>query len=105
MVMNDDLDIFNMAEVMHRFVVKCHPSRGTHVLEDTAGSPLTPYQNLEERLWAKSCNVVYDCTWPVDWPVEIAVPPLSSFEAAYPEHIKQKVLDNWQNDGFKKSGG
>jgi 4-hydroxy-3-polyprenylbenzoate decarboxylase len=100
MVMNDDIDATNLGEVVHAFASKCHPIRGTHVVAEAAGHPLIPFQALEERLWSKSCNVLYDCTWPLDWPPEIAVPPRSAFNSIYPEHIQEKVINNWKNYGF-----
>lgn len=103
MVMNDDLDITDVAQVMHAFITKCHPVRGTHVVAEAAGHPLIPFQALEERLWSKSCNVLYDCTWPLDWPPEIAVPPKSAFNSIYPDHIQNKVLSNWKRYGFKEN--
>jgi 4-hydroxy-3-polyprenylbenzoate decarboxylase len=102
LVVNDDIDVYNMNEVIHAFATKCHPVRGHHIVANSAGHPLMPYQNLEERLWAKGSCVLYDCTWPVDWPVEIAVPPRSSFNAIYPKEIQDKVLENWKNYGFKE---
>ena len=101
MVMNDDIDPENLPEVVHAFASKCHPVRGTHVDDGAAGYPLIPFQNLEERLWSKGCNVLYDCTWPVDWPPEIAVPPRSAFKSIYPARVQEKVKSNWKNYGFK----
>ena len=101
MVVNDDIDIHNMNEVIHAFATKCHPVRGTHIVEHAAGFQLCPYQNLEERTWGKGSNALYDCTWPIDWPPEIAVPPKASFKDIYPEDIQQRVLSNWTNYGFR----
>ena len=100
-MVDDDVDVYNPIEVLHAFATKCHPIRGTHTVASATGNVLTPYQNLDERLWAKGSRVLYDCTWPLDWPPEIAIPPRSSFNEIYPEHIKEKVLSNWKNYGFK----
>ncbi len=100
-VTNDDVDIYNIAEVMHALCSKLHPVRGITVIPHGVGSPLLPMLNLEERLWSKGSKVLFDCTWPLDWPQEIAVPPKASFRDIYPERIKQKVVDNWTKYGFK----
>ena len=100
-VVDDDVSPYNLAEVWHAFATKCHPVRGTWTSPYATGNPLIPFQNLEERLWSKGCRVIYDCTWPIDWPVEIAVPPRSAFNSIYPKHIQEKVLANWKNYGFK----
>lgn len=102
MVVNDDIDPFNIDEVVHAFATKCHPVRGHHAVPNAAGHPLVPYQNLEERLWAKNSLMLYDCTWPIDWPVEIAIPPKASFNSIYPKELQDKVLANWKNYGFRE---
>jgi 4-hydroxy-3-polyprenylbenzoate decarboxylase len=100
-VVNEDVDVTNLAEVMHALCSKCHPVRGITVIPHAVGSPLLPMLNLEERIWSDGSKAVFDCTWPIDWPPEIAVPPKASFNAIYPERTKQKVLENWKNYGFK----
>jgi len=101
MVVNGDVDVFDINDVMHAFVTKLHPVRGITVIENAVGWPLMPYANLDERLWGKGANVCFDLTWPIDWPPEIAIPPKSSFKYIYPERIQKKVLDNWKNYGYE----
>ncbi|MDP2916842.1 MAG: UbiD family decarboxylase [Dehalococcoidia bacterium] len=101
MVVNDDIDPYNLAEVVHAFATKCHPVRGHFAVPNAVGNPLMPYQNVEERRHAKGSLILYDCTWPTDWPVETAVPPKMSFNCAFPKHIQERVLANWRKYGFK----
>jgi len=61
---------------------------------------LSPYASLEERLKMTAPQILYDGTWPVDWP-KLNIPPLSSFKTVYPEEIQQKVLKQWEEYGFK----
>ena len=100
-VVNDDIDPYNLDEVLHAFATKCHPVRGHFAVPNAVGNPLMPYQNAEERIKAKGSLILYDCTWPTDWPVETAIPPKMSFSSNYPQHIKDKVLSNWSSYGFK----
>jgi 4-hydroxy-3-polyprenylbenzoate decarboxylase len=102
MVVNDDIDAYNMDEVIHAFATKCHPVRGHFAVPNAAGNPLMPYQDAEERHWVKGSLILYDCTWPVDWSIETSVPPRNSFNNIYPQHIQDKVLANWKNYGFKE---
>jgi len=102
MVVNDDIDVYNLGEVIHAFGSKCHPVRGTHPVPYAVGNPLVPYQNYEERLWSKGCRVLYDCTWPVDWPIGVAVPQRSSFKTIYPVGVQEKILANWKRYGFEE---
>lgn len=101
MVVNDDIDPYNLNEVIHAFATKCHPVRGHFAVPNAVGNPLMPYQNREERQKAEGSLILYDCTWPADWSVETEVPPKMSFDSNYPTHIKDQVLRNWQSYGFE----
>ncbi len=99
-VVGDDVDVFNMKEVMHMFATKCHPSRGVKISDseiDFVG--LIPYINPEETRLRKTASVVFDCTWPGEWPQEI-VPRKMSFDQAYPKELQEKILGSWEKYGF-----
>lgn len=99
-VVDRDVDAFDMKQVIHAFSTKCHPGRGIAVEHyEGRGNALTPCYSAEERRRLKGASVVFDATWPEDWEEE-AIPIKSSFETTYPEAIKQKVLANWESDGL-----
>ncbi len=101
-VVEDDVDVFNMAEVIHALASKCHPTRQIKLYDQVVDpSPLNPFLSPEERKWQTGARAVFDCTWPVEWPRETAVPPRMSFKEAYPEELKERVIQNWSNYGFK----
>ena len=100
-VVNSDVDPTNMGEVGHAMATKCHPVKGTSTFERLPTSPITGFLSHEERSQGFGCGVVYDCTWPLDWKPE-HVPPRSSFNDIYPQEIKDRVLGNWGEYGFKK---
>ncbi|HKZ50324.1 MAG TPA: UbiD family decarboxylase [Dehalococcoidia bacterium] len=104
-VVEDDVDPFNMQEVIHALGTKCHPLRGITIRPREAATPLTPFLSLEERKWAIGPKAIYDCTWPLEWSRETEVPPKVSFENVYPAAIKEKVLKNWASDGFASPSG
>jgi UbiD family decarboxylase len=99
-VVDDDVDVFDMNAVMHAFVTKCHPAHGIKVREGERVIPLTPYLSLEEGRTTTGPKVLFDCTWPLEWSKETRVPPRMTFNEAYPEAVKQKVLQNWSRYGF-----
>jgi len=101
MVVNDDIDPTNLEEVIHAFATKCHPIRGTTVMERAYTSHITGFLNAFERTKGFGANVVYDCTWPLDWKPE-EIPPRASFDNIYPQEIKDKVLSKWKIYGFKE---
>lgn len=96
-VVDEDVNIYNMDEVIHALVTRCHPVRDIAVLERAVGSPLLPFLSPEERVWSKASKVVYDCTWPVEWPKE-AVPRKIAFSTAYPQEIQERVMAIWDKD-------
>jgi 4-hydroxy-3-polyprenylbenzoate decarboxylase len=100
-VVDSDVDAYNITEVLHAIVTKCHPVKGIRVEEHAVGHPLLPFLSLEERMWGKGAAVLFDCTWPLDWPKEIAIPRKASFKDIYPKEIQEKVLNKWQKYGYK----
>lgn len=102
LVLQDDVDLQNLGEVMHALATKCHPWRGINRIEHGVGSSLAPYSDLHERLWRKTGKVYYDCTWPMDWDPAIAVPPKASFNNIYSKGVREHVLKNWKEYGYKK---
>lgn len=100
-VCDEDVDPSNVDEVLHAIATKCHPTRGIMTFPQSTGNPLNPFSDLHERTYAKAPKCLLDCTWPVDWPKE-AIPKKVSFETIYPEEIKERVLSNWFQYGFKK---
>lgn len=99
-VVEEDVDVFNLAEVMHSMATKCHPRRGISVKDVYFGVPFTVSTTPEERKAGKGARAVFDCTWPPDWSREQEVPPRISFAEDYPEEVKAKVLKNWARYGF-----
>jgi phenylphosphate carboxylase alpha subunit len=101
MMVDADVDVFNMSEVIHAFASKCHPGRGI-ALEWYEGraNPLTPFYSLEERKRLKGVSVVFDCTWPLEWSDDI-IPPKVSYRNIYSKETQEKVDKNWKKYGFK----
>lgn len=101
-VVDKDVDVFDMKQVIHALSVKCHPLRGVASSEVAPGkaNELTPCYSYEERLHKKGGVAVFDCTWPPEWPKD-TLPIKSSFDDIYPQEIKDKVLKNWGQYGLK----
>jgi len=104
-IVEDDVDPFNLTEVLHAVATKCHPARGIHTLDRAAGAVfLLPFLNQHERHYGLSAKTYFDCTWPYDWDRNTEVPRKASFQS-YPEQVKQHVLDNWQQYGYTEGQG
>ncbi len=100
-VVDGDVDVFNMGEVLHAFATKCHPGRGiAYEWYEGRANSLTPFYSPEERKKLKGVSVVFDSTWPPEWPRDI-VPVKASFETIYSAEIQERIIKNWKNYGLK----
>lgn len=98
-VVEDDVDPFDLPKVFHALVSRCNPSRGIVKLEHTTGSHGLPFTSQQEKKILVGSRAYFDCTWPKDWdPADI--PQMMSFTKAYPLEVQQKVLDKWHRYGY-----
>src|ERR1043166_1639380 len=102
-VVEPDVDPTNMDEVLHAMTTKCHPVDGIYQVPHNPGFPvLLPFLAPKERLIGDAAGVIFDCTWPKDWPEE-SIPIKATFEKLWPSELQERVLANWEGYGFKKS--
>jgi len=100
-VVDEDVDVFNMAEVLHAFATKCHPGRGIgYEWYEGRANSLTPFYSPSERKRLKGVSVVFDSTWPPEWPRDI-VPIKASFKTIYSQEVQNRVIKNWEKYGLK----
>ena len=98
-VVEDDVDPFDMLQVFHALISKCHPVRGIHILDRTTAISLCPFLSKEEKETRLGAKAYFDCTWPLEWdPADI--PQRISFAEVYPLEVQQKVLDKWRKYGY-----
>lgn len=100
-VVDDDVDVFDMDEVVHAFSTRCHPGRGIHVehYQGRANS-LTPAYSAEERDTLSGATVAFDCTWPPEWDRLRGVPVKATFEHIYSDEVKRRVRERWAELGL-----
>ncbi len=93
------MDPFDLAQVIHALITKCHPYRGIVKLDHTPGTALTPFLSQHEQKYLIGAKAYFDCTWPPDWdPADI--PKRCSFENVYSSEMQQRALDKWQKYGY-----
>ena len=99
-VVDDDVDVFNMSLVIHAFSTKCHPGRGTHIhTYQGRANALTPAYSQDERVKQEGASVAFDATWPPDWPKE-STPIRATLDSMYSPEVEQKVRKRWQALGL-----
>jgi len=99
-MVDEDVDVFNMGEVIHALSTKCHPVRGVHVVTyEGRAQTLTPYYNPDERSRRAGATMLFDATWPPGLRAEDTPVP-TTFQGTFPEALKQHVLANWKSYGL-----
>ena len=101
LVVDSDVDVFNMSQVLHAFATKCHPGHGIYTAKYPYMNGLSPFLSMEERNTSQGFGVAFDCTWPDNWSKETEVPPRASFKEMYPEDMTRKIAKNWKRWGYK----
>lgn len=101
-VVEEDVDVYNLTEVLHALTMRCHPGRGITISHRETVNRLLPCLTLEEKAQLKGATVLFDCTWPREWAKE-SIPPRGTFREAYPEYIEKRVLSKWTKYGYTKT--
>lgn len=101
-VVDEDVDVFNINEVLHALSAKCSAARGITILKDEYVSALTPHLTAEERRSRKGAKVLFDCTWPVDWSRERDIAPRGFYHDNYSRELREKIETQWKEYGFKQ---
>ncbi len=102
-VVEDDIDPYDIGQVLHALATKCHPARGIHTLERAASTvPMVPFLDSHERKYGLGAKTYFDCLWPYDWDKYAEVPRRASFDNIYPKEVQEHVLKNWRNYGYKE---
>ena len=100
LIVDQDVNVFNLSEVIHALSTKCHPGRGILITTyEGRAQTLTPYYDHEERSRRAGATAAFDATWPPHWDLS-ETPVKATFEGTYPEEIQQKVLANWEAYGL-----
>ncbi len=95
-IVNSDIDVFNLAEVAHALGTRLHPVHGITADPDQRGMTLSPYMTPEERKAGILSTGVFDCTWPAAWSRENDIPVRLSFKTSYPEAMQERARTRWQ---------
>jgi UbiD family decarboxylase len=98
LVLSDDIDPTNTAELVWAFATRCHPVHGEIALDNEATSPLVAFLESSEKLAGRTTKVVYNCLPPDEWGERL--PVRCSFAHNYSRELQQHVLANWSTYGF-----
>jgi phenylphosphate carboxylase alpha subunit len=98
-VVDKDIDPTKMDQVLWALTSRCHPDRGILNMGSSWSISLPTFLSRYERENGLGSQVLFDCTWPKEWPKE-EIPKTASFEEVWPKEVQEKVIKNWQLYGF-----
>jgi 4-hydroxy-3-polyprenylbenzoate decarboxylase len=99
-VVDDDVDVFNISAVLHAFATKCHPDRGTHIHRYAGrANALTPAYSQQERAERQGASVAFDVTWPPEWPSGVT-PVRATLDSMYSPEVQRRVHERWKALGL-----
>lgn len=99
-VVDDDVDVFNMSAVIHAFSTKSHAERGVHIhTYEGRVNALTPAYSPAERQRRIGASVAFDATWPPDWPKE-TTPVRATLDSMYSPEVRERVFARWKKMGL-----
>ena len=98
-LLEDDIDATNLAEVVWAFATRCHPQRDVLLFPDQPVVPLVAFLGPEERKQARCVKAVYNGLSPDGVPAD-ELPLRSSFRHLWPTAIQEKVIRDWKRFGY-----
>jgi len=90
-VLDDDIDPSDDAELLWALATRVHPHLRVEAFDGLIVSLMTCFTD-EEREAGRAKEVIHDALLPAPADGRLAH---SSFEQAYPEHIRKRVLEHW----------
>ncbi|KAL5340310.1 3-octaprenyl-4-hydroxybenzoate carboxy-lyase-domain-containing protein [Aspergillus crustosus] len=99
LLFGEDIDIYNFRDIMWAYTSRCWPGRDEYLFEDVPAHPLTPYMSRGVGRSRKGGKVVSDCLFGEEYERERDFVHVD-FEHSYPEDVKKRVRDNWNDMGF-----
>lgn len=102
LVLTDDIDPTNTAELVWAFATRCHPVHGEIAFDKEATSPLVAFLESSEKQTGRTSKVVYNCLPPDEWGDRL--PKRCSFAHNYSKELQHTVLANWSAYGFPVGG-
>lgn len=100
-VVDDDIDATDLNQVFWAFCTRNHPDEGIFKVTNAPAGVLWTFLPPDEKRDLLTTCVLFDCTWPKNWP-ENYVPKKASFDCLWPKEIQKSVLDRWKKYGYSE---
>ena len=98
-IVRDDIDPTNLAELVWAFATRCHSDIGEIHLPDLRHNSLEACLHTDETKTPLAPKTVYNCLFSGRSPGAHAT--RSSFKYNYPKELQDKILSNWKSYGYR----
>ena len=103
LLVEDDIDITKLSEVVWAFATRAHPEHSEVHFANQPSEQLSVYLSEEEQRTFRSGKVIYNCLLADRFSPETR-PVKGSLENGWPPHIRERVLRNWEDYGYRPDG-
>ena len=98
-VVEDDIDITDIAQVVWAYASRGHPVHDTLALEDQPMLNLPIFLTADEKARSRATKVIHNCLV-ADRAKPFGILERVTFEEGWPENIRSRVVSNWSRYGF-----
>jgi UbiD family decarboxylase len=99
LVVDDDIDITDTAQVVWAFATRCHPISGAIPMEREEMMILPIMLDADEKHQNYTTKAVFNCLYQQGWNREKGPIP-ATFALGWPDVIRQRVLARWREYGY-----
>lgn len=99
-LVSNDIDISDINQVVWALATRSHPASDHFIFPAIKEFPMVPYLNKQDKMRGCGGKAIINCLLPEQFYGEMPA-TTASFQHSYPQSIKNKVLTNWKNYGFR----
>lgn len=98
-LVSNDIDITDIQQVVWALATRSHPQHDHFTFPELKSFPMVPYLTGEDKQRGRGGKVIINCLFPEQFKGRERA-GTASFQHSYPEHIRNKVLENWTRYGY-----
>ena len=100
LLIEDDIDVTDVSQVVWAFASRAHPSHGELYFRNEAQNILPVFLDASEKFSFRTTKVIHNCLLADRFPPGER-PLRSDLEHGWPPEIRTRVLERWQEYGYR----
>lgn len=98
-LVSNDVDITDITQVVWALATRSHPQKDHFTFPKVRVFPMVPYLSDEDKRHGSGAKVIINCLFTEQFKGKEKA-GIASFDYSYPEEIKNRVLNQWENYGY-----